>query len=79
MAQIEDKLLQHCKDKPEREVAVVLTVDDRFDLSKTKGLGLKEIQAKQLYSGTLPCHVVVSLSQQDGVLAIEPDFDLSVN
>lgn len=78
MAQIDDTLLQQCEEKPEQKVAVVLTVDDRFDPSQAKALGLKEIQARRLYSGALPCHAIVSLSQQDGVLAIEPDIDISV-
>lgn len=77
MAQIDERLLREFNEKPSRKVAVVLTVDDRFDLSEAKSLGLKEIQANQLYSGKLPGKTIVSLSQQPGVLAIEPDFDVS--
>lgn len=78
MAQIDDKLLQQSKERPDQKVAVVLTVDDRFDPSEAKSLGLKEIQAKRLYAGSLPGQAIVSLSKQDSVLAIEPDFDVSV-
>jgi len=77
MAQIDDTLLQQSKEKPDRKVAVVLTVDSDFDASKAKSLGLKEIQAKRLYSGSLPGQAIVSLSGQKGVLAIEPDFGVS--
>ncbi len=78
MAQVDEKLLQQCREKPNQKVAVVLTVDDRFDPSKVKGFRLKEIQANLLYSGTLPCQVIIMLSEQEGVVAIEPDFDVSV-
>lgn len=78
MTQIDEKLLQESKAKPDQRVAVVLTVDDRFDPSEAKSLGLREIQAKRLYSGDLPGQAIVSLSQQAGVLAIEPDLDVSV-
>lgn len=78
MAQIDEKLLQQSREQPEQKIAVVVTVDDRFDPSQAETFGLKEIQAKRLYSGTLPGQDIVSLSQQEGVLAIEPDFDVSV-
>jgi|GEM_PF-6300844 len=78
MAQVDAQFLQQCREKPERKVAVVLTVDDGFDAAEAKRLGLKEIQAGRLYSGTLSCDAVVALSQRAGVVAIEPDFDISV-
>jgi hypothetical protein len=79
MAQIDEKLLQQAKAMPDRKIAFVVTVDDRFSPSAANSLGLKEIQAKRLYAGSLPGKAIVSLSKQDGVLAIEPDFDVSVN
>jgi hypothetical protein len=79
MAQIDEKLLQQSKAKPDQKTAVVVTVDDRFSPSAASSLGLKEIQAGRLYAGSLPGKTIVSLGKQDGVLAIEPDFGVSVN
>jgi hypothetical protein len=46
MAQIDEKLLQQAKAMPDRKIAFVVTVDDRFSPSAANSLGLKEIQAK---------------------------------
>ena len=40
--------------------------------------GLKEIDAGLLYSGKLKGQAILSLSERDGVLAIESDFKVSI-
>ena len=78
MAQVDEKLLRQSRENPDQTVAVVVTVDDRFDPAAVKGDGLKEIQAKRFYSGSLSGQAIVELSQQEGGLAIEPDFEVYV-
>ncbi|WP_299615764.1 hypothetical protein [Pelagibius sp.] len=78
MTQIEASLLAQSKQKPDDVLAVVVTVNEQFDASEAAGLGLKEIEAKQIYSGALSGQSILSLGERKGVLAIEPDFDVSI-
>ena len=78
MAQIESKILQQSKEHPDETLAVVVTVDENFDPKDAVEFGLKEIDAKLIYSGKLSGRDILSLSEQAGVLAIEPDITVSI-
>lgn len=78
MAQIEESLLAQSKENPDQEFPVVVTVDERFDVSGAAGLGLKELDIGLLYAGSLSGRNIRALGERDGVLAIEPDLKVSI-